>query len=184
MLRHSIVLILVTASGLHAQSRALQVGASVGLIAQNAPTVSGESGFQVGLLAIRWLEPWLGLGSTLEVSRTSVGKRLSVCYFYDETQACFRRPETESVISAAGRLQLRVPSDHGIHLRGALGLACNRSLSAANPGERRTFLTPEFEAGVGWGDRPAGLLVIRVRNLDRWSGVSHGQGALLLGFLW
>lgn len=184
MFRHSVLLILVSASALQAQSRALQVGASVGLIAQNAPAVSGESGFQAGLLANRWLEPWLGLGSTLQVSRTSVHNRLSVCYFYDETHACFRRPETESVLSAAGRLQLRMPADGGIHSRGALGLAWNRSLSAANPGERRTFITPEFEVGVGWGDRPEGLLVIQVRNLDRWSGVSHGQGALLLGFLW
>ena len=184
MLRHLLLLILVSASDLDAQSRALQVGASVGLIVQNAPAVSGESGFQGGLLAIRWLEPWLGLGSTLEVSRTSVGNRLSVCYFYDETHACFRRPETESLVSAAGRLQLRIPGDGGIHLRGAVGLAWNRSLSAVNPGERRTFVTPEVEAGVGWGDRPAGLLAIRVRNLDRWLGVSHGRGALLLGFLW
>jgi hypothetical protein len=183
MLGRSILLIAVIAAGLGAQTPTLQFGGSVGLISQGSPT-STESGFQLGVIAIRWIQPWLGFGWTFEMVRTSVDTRISPCYPYDETRACFHRPDTESLVSTAGRLQFKVPGDGGITLRGALGLAFNRSISVANPGERRTFVAPEFEAGVTWGHRPQAFLAVRVRNLDRWTGTTHGQGALLLGVMW
>lgn len=183
MLGRAILFIVVSVSDLAAQSGSLQVGGSIGLIAQGSPTAT-ESGFQVGLLAVKWIQPWLGFGAILEIVRSSVDSRISPCYPYDETRTCFHRPDTESVLSTGGRLQFQVAGDGGIRLRGAIGLAWNRSISAANPGERRTFVSPEFEAGVSWGRRPQGLLAVRVRNLDRWTGATHGQGALLVGFLW
>jgi hypothetical protein len=177
------LLILVSVSGVEAQSPTLRVGGSVGLVSQGAPAAT-ETGVQVGLLVMKWIQPWLGFGSSLDIMRTSVDSRVSVCYRYDETDACFRRPDAESVLSAGGRLLVKVPGEGGIRPRGAVGLAWSRSISAANPGERRTFVSPEFEAGVAWGQHPQGLLVVRVRNLDRWTGVTHGQGALLVGLLW
>jgi len=183
MLRSLLLPLLLSATGLQAQSRPLQLGASIGLVSQSSPAAS-ESGMQGGLSAIRWLNQWLGFGSTLDIARTSVKTRVSVCYFYNETYACFRRPDTESVLSASSRLQLRIPGDGGIRPRASFGAAWNRSVSDPNPGERRTFFTPEFEGGIAWGVRPQGLVSIRVRNLNRWSGVTHGQGGLLIGILW
>lgn len=183
MLGRSLLLSVVCATSLAAQSPSLQVGGSIGVISQDAPTAT-ESGFQVGLIAIKWIQPWLGFGSTLEFARTSVGSRVSICGIYDATNACFHRPDAESVVSAGGRLQLRIPGERGIRPRGSFGLAWNQSLSDANPGERRAFVTPEFEAGVEWGHRPKGLVAVRVRNLDRWTGTTHGQAALLVGLLW
>src|SRR5688572_20820641 len=98
MFGRSILLIAVTASVLGAQTPTLQWGGSVGLISQGSPT-STESGFQFGVMAIRWIQPWLGFGSTFEMVRTSVDSRISPCYPYDETRACFHRPETESLLS-------------------------------------------------------------------------------------
>ena len=183
MFRRTLLLGVIWATGLAAQSPTLQLGGSMGLVTQDAPAAT-ESGYQVGLIAIKWLQPWLGVVTSIEVMRTSVDSRLSVCLFYDETNGCFHRPESESVLSAGGRLQLRIPGERGIRPYGALGLAWNQSMSGANPGERRGFASPEVEVGVGWGRRPRGVLALRVRNLDRWGGVTHGQGAFLVHLLW
>src|SRR5512134_3692571 len=116
MLGRSILLTAVTASGLGAQTPTLQLGGSVGLVSQGSPT-STESGFQLGVIAIKWIQPWLGFGSTVEMVRTSVDSRILPCYPYDQTRACFHRPDTESLVSIAGRLQFKVPGDGGMRLR-------------------------------------------------------------------
>jgi len=170
----------VVAGALYGQAISIAPTASFGLVSQNTP-LAGYAGIGGGLGLAVGISRYFFLSAALDAANVHEGDAITLCIRVGT--GCLDRPRSEAFLntSIVGGFQWPHPMFRP-YAEG--GVALVHSLAGPNPGERRTLLVPQVEAGVRlqtaigrWG------LGVRWRQLHRWRPGDGGfELALLLGF--
>lgn len=119
----------------------------LGLVSQGSPLTS-ESGWALGARLPIGLTRHLRLAPTFEFAKTHVTSSIVPCFFVGTPPQCLHRPDQESTLYFGAVIDIQPFPNGKVRPFAETGGAFGRSLSPPNPGEKRSFLLPQWGLGV------------------------------------
>lgn len=167
---------------LSGQAVSVLPGAAVALVSQDGP-LGGQSGVGGGLGLTAAVRRWIGFTAAVEIASFRKGDEIGLCIIIAPGE-CLRRPATELIVAGSVAVELQAALGAALRPFVAVGPAVLHSLGPPNPGERRTWVTPQAEGGLRVATTMGQwALSVRWRRVDRWQPqLARSELGLLLGF--